>query len=139
MKILSVIAVLFASLLAAAQTANNYDIILKNGRIIDGTGNPWFSGDIAITGGHIVAIGNVGTTAKRIIDTTGLVVAPGFIDTAMTSALPEELKQNALKMIPLGRIGSAEDVANCVAFLASQEAGYITGHVLNVNGGMLMG
>jgi 3-oxoacyl-[acyl-carrier protein] reductase len=66
-------------------------------------------------------------------------VAPGFIETAMTSALSDELKQNALKMIPLGRIGSPDDVANCVAFLASEEAGYITGHVLNVNGGMLMG
>jgi 3-oxoacyl-[acyl-carrier protein] reductase len=66
-------------------------------------------------------------------------VAPGFIETAMTAALPEELKQSALKMIPLGRIGSPEDVANCVAFLASEEASYITGHVLNVNGGMLMG
>ena len=66
-------------------------------------------------------------------------VAPGFIQTAMTSALSDELKENALKMIPLGRIGSPEDVANCVAFLASEEAGYITGHVLNVNGGMLMG
>jgi 3-oxoacyl-[acyl-carrier protein] reductase len=66
-------------------------------------------------------------------------VAPGFIETAMTAQLPEELKQNALKMIPLGRIGSPEDVASCVAFLASEDAGYITGHVLNVNGGMLMG
>lgn len=66
-------------------------------------------------------------------------VAPGFIETAMTSSLSEELKQSALKMIPLGRIGTAEDVANCVAFLASEEAAYITGHVLNVNGGMLMG
>src|SRR5947209_4568005 len=66
-------------------------------------------------------------------------VAPGFIETAMTAELPEELKQNALKMIPLGRIGSTEDVTNCVAFLSSEEAGYITGHVLNVNGGMLMG
>ena len=66
-------------------------------------------------------------------------VAPGFIQTAMTAELPEELKQNALKMIPIGRIGSPDDVANCVAFLASEEAGYITGHVLNVNGGMLMG
>jgi 3-oxoacyl-[acyl-carrier protein] reductase len=66
-------------------------------------------------------------------------VAPGFIETAMTTELPEDLKQNALKMIPLGRIGSPEDVANCVAFLASEEAAYITGHVLNVNGGMLMG
>ncbi len=66
-------------------------------------------------------------------------VAPGFIETAMTSGLSEELKQNALKMIPLARIGTPEDVASCVAFLASEEAGYITGHVLNVNGGMLMG
>ena len=66
-------------------------------------------------------------------------VAPGFIETAMTSVLPDEFKQNAVKMIPLGRVGTPEDVANAVAFLASEEAGYITGHVLNVNGGMLMG
>jgi 3-oxoacyl-[acyl-carrier protein] reductase len=66
-------------------------------------------------------------------------VAPGFIETAMTSALPDDLKQSALKMIPLGRVGTPEEVAHCVAFLASEEAAYITGHVLNVNGGMLMG
>jgi 3-oxoacyl-[acyl-carrier protein] reductase len=66
-------------------------------------------------------------------------VAPGFIETAMTEVLTDELKQSALKMIPLGRVGTPEEVANCVAFLASDEAGYITGHVLNVNGGMLMG
>ncbi|MGO9678178.1 MAG: 3-oxoacyl-[acyl-carrier-protein] reductase [Candidatus Sulfotelmatobacter sp.] len=66
-------------------------------------------------------------------------VAPGFIDTAMTLALSDEFKQNAVKMIPLGRVGTPEDVANSVAFLASDEAAYITGHVLNVNGGMLMG
>ena len=66
-------------------------------------------------------------------------VAPGFIETAMTSGLSEEFKQTALKMIPLGRVGSSDDIANAVAFLASDEAAYITGHVLNVNGGMLMG
>ena len=66
-------------------------------------------------------------------------VAPGFIETAMTSALSEEFKQTALKVIPLGRVGSTDDVANAVVFLASDEAGYITGHVLNVNGGMYMG
>ena len=66
-------------------------------------------------------------------------VAPGFIETAMTSGFADEFKQNALKMIPLGRIGTPEDVANSVAFLASEEASYITGHVLSVNGGMLMG
>src|SRR6266481_1348709 len=66
-------------------------------------------------------------------------VAPGFIGTAMTDALPTELKEAGLKMVPLGRIGTPEDVAGAVRFLASDEASYITGHVLNINGGMLMG
>jgi 3-oxoacyl-[acyl-carrier protein] reductase len=66
-------------------------------------------------------------------------VAPGFIETAMTDALGEEFKQNAARQIPLRRVGSPADVASAVAFLASEEASYITGHVLNVNGGMLMG
>ncbi|MGB8116995.1 MAG: 3-oxoacyl-[acyl-carrier-protein] reductase [Candidatus Sulfotelmatobacter sp.] len=66
-------------------------------------------------------------------------VAPGFIETAMTEMLGEDFKQNAAKQIPLGRVGTVDDVANAVAFLASDEASYITGHVLDVNGGMLMG
>jgi len=66
-------------------------------------------------------------------------VAPGFIETPMTDVLGEEFKQSAAKQIPLGRVGSTVDVAGAVAFLASDEAAYITGHVLNVNGGMLMG
>src|SRR5712664_4210226 len=66
-------------------------------------------------------------------------VAPGLIETAMTAGLGDEFKQNAVKQIPLGRVGSPDDVANAVAYLASEEASYITGHVLNVNGGMLMG
>jgi 3-oxoacyl-[acyl-carrier protein] reductase len=66
-------------------------------------------------------------------------VAPGFIETAMTDVLGDEFKQTAAKQIPLGRVGSPADVASAVAFLASDEASYITGHVLNVNGGMLMG
>jgi 3-oxoacyl-[acyl-carrier protein] reductase len=66
-------------------------------------------------------------------------VAPGFIETAMTEVLGEEFKQNAAQQIPLGRVGTVDDVANAMAFLASDEASYITGHVLNVNGGMLMG
>jgi 3-oxoacyl-[acyl-carrier protein] reductase len=66
-------------------------------------------------------------------------VAPGFIATAMTDVLSDEIKQSGLKMIPLGRIGTTDDVAGAVRFLASEEASYITGHVLNVNGGMLMG
>jgi 3-oxoacyl-[acyl-carrier protein] reductase len=66
-------------------------------------------------------------------------VAPGFIETAMTAVLSDEFKQNALKQIPLGRLGTPEDVANAVAFLASDDAAYVTGHVLSVNGGMHMG
>jgi 3-oxoacyl-[acyl-carrier protein] reductase len=66
-------------------------------------------------------------------------VAPGLIETAMTAGLGDEFKQNAVKQIPLGRVGSPEDVAHAVAYLASEEASYITGHVLNVNGGLLMG
>jgi len=66
-------------------------------------------------------------------------VAPGFIETAMTAVLPAELKENILKSIPLGRPGSEVDVAHAVRFLASEEAGYITGQVLKVNGGILMG
>jgi 3-oxoacyl-[acyl-carrier protein] reductase len=66
-------------------------------------------------------------------------VAPGFIDTAMTSGLPEAVKEKLLSIIPLKRIGAGQDVAYAVRFLASDEAGYITGHCLNVNGGMFMG
>jgi 3-oxoacyl-[acyl-carrier protein] reductase len=66
-------------------------------------------------------------------------VAPGLIETAMTAGLGDEFKQNAVQQIPLGRVGSPEDVAHAVAYLASEEASYITGHVLNVNGGLLMG
>jgi 3-oxoacyl-[acyl-carrier protein] reductase len=66
-------------------------------------------------------------------------VAPGFIETSMTAALSEDFKQSAVKNIPLGRVGSPEEVASAVRFLASDEASYITGHVLNVNGGLLMG
>ena len=66
-------------------------------------------------------------------------VAPGFIDTDMTRALSEEQRGALLGQIPLGRFGAPEDVAAAVAYLASQEAGYVTGTVLHVNGGMYMG
>ena len=65
-------------------------------------------------------------------------VAPGFIDTDMTKALPEAQSAALLAQIPLGRLGQAAEVAHAVAFLASPEAGYITGSELHVNGGMLM-
>ncbi len=65
-------------------------------------------------------------------------VAPGFITTAMTDVLPENVKEEIKKLIPLGRFGSVEDVSNAVIFLASPDSGYITGQVIHVNGGMYM-
>jgi len=65
-------------------------------------------------------------------------VAPGFIETPMTDALADKVKEELKTRIPLGRMGSARDVAAAIVFLASDEAGYITGHVLDVNGGMYL-
>jgi len=65
-------------------------------------------------------------------------VAPGFIRTAMTEKLTDPAREALAAQIPLGRLGAPEDVAGAVAFLASEEAAYVTGHVLNVSGGMYM-
>lgn len=66
-------------------------------------------------------------------------IAPGFVETPMTNPLPQELKDKMKSLIPLGRFGTDRDVAAAIVFLASDEAGYITGQVLDVNGGMHMG
>jgi len=65
-------------------------------------------------------------------------IAPGFIDTEMTRVLPEKAREALTSLIPLGRLGSVEDVANLVAFLVSDDANYITGQVVHVDGGMVM-
>jgi 3-oxoacyl-[acyl-carrier protein] reductase len=67
---------------------------------------------------------------------TANVVAPGFVETAMTDVLPEEARKRMFADIPLGRFGAAEEIAAAVAYLASNEAGYVTGQVLNVSGGL---
>ena len=69
---------------------------------------------------------------------TANAVAPGFIDTDMTKVLPEEVKKSLLEQIPQKKLGSVADIANAVEFLAKEESGYITGQVINVNGGMAM-
>ncbi|EGQ27342.1 3-oxoacyl-[acyl-carrier-protein] reductase [Sporosarcina newyorkensis 2681] len=85
-------------------------------------------------------IGLTKTTAKELAARNILVnaVAPGFITTDMTDELGEEMKEQLLSTIPLGKLGSAEDVAGTVAFLLSDEAKYITGQTINVDGGMVM-
>ena len=65
-------------------------------------------------------------------------MAPGFIETEMTTKIPDKIKEQILSQIPLGRFGKPEDVAEVVAFLASDRARYITGQVIHVNGGMYM-
>jgi len=69
---------------------------------------------------------------------TANAVAPGFIDTDMTKILPDEVKKTLLSQIPAGKLGNVEDISNAVEFLAKEESGYITGQVINVNGGMAM-
>ena len=79
---------------------------------------------------------NARELAKRNITVNA--VAPGFIATAMTDALPEKVKADLMAQIPLERLGSSEDIANAVLFLAAEASGYVTGQVLSVNGGMYM-
>jgi len=85
-------------------------------------------------------IGLTKTTAREVASRgiTVNAVAPGFIDTEMTRVLDESVKQKLIEQIPLARLGLPQDVARCVAFLVSDRASYITGQVINVNGGMLM-
>jgi 3-oxoacyl-[acyl-carrier protein] reductase len=86
-------------------------------------------------------IGLTMATAREVASRSITVnaIAPGFIETAMTKALAPELRETMFKQIPMGRPGYDFDVANAVKFLASEESNYITGNVIKVNGGMLMG
>jgi 3-oxoacyl-[acyl-carrier protein] reductase len=115
----------------------------KGGRIINITSVVGSSGNPGQINYAAAKAGVAGMTRAlaREIGSRGITVncvAPGFIDTDMTKGLPEE-QQTALKtQIPLGRLGSPDDIAHAVAFLASPQAGYITGTTLHVNGGMYM-
>jgi 3-oxoacyl-[acyl-carrier protein] reductase len=115
----------------------------RGGRIINITSVVGASGNPGQANYAAAKAGVAGLTRAlaREIGSRGITVncvAPGFIDTDMTKALPDE-QQAALKgQIPLGRLGSPEDIAHAVAFLASPQAGYITGTELHVNGGMYM-
>ena len=111
--------------------------IIHISSIVGETGNPGQANYVASKAG---LIGLTKSLAQEIAsrNITVNAIAPGFIDTDMTAGLSDQLKETMLAHIPLKRFGKPEDVAAAVRFLASEEAGYITGAVLNVNGGMYM-
>ncbi|RRQ20591.1 3-oxoacyl-ACP reductase FabG [Thiohalobacter thiocyanaticus] len=111
--------------------------IINIASVVGVSGNPGQANYAAAKAGMI----GFAKSLAREVGSRGITVntvAPGFIDTDMTRALPEDQRQALLASIPLGRLGDAADIANAVAFLASDEAGYITGETLHVNGGMYM-
>jgi 3-oxoacyl-[acyl-carrier protein] reductase len=111
--------------------------IINIASIVGAMGNAGQANYVASKAG---LIGLTKTIAREYANrnVTANAVAPGFIDTAMTQALPENVRQELARQIPLGKLGTPEDVANAVRFLASPLASYITGQVLHVNGGMYM-
>jgi 3-oxoacyl-[acyl-carrier protein] reductase len=115
-----------------------YGRIINISSVVAQAGNPGQANYVASKAGLIGLTKSVAAeVASRNITVNA--VAPGFVATAMTEKLPEAVKQKILGIIPLGRMGSDKEVAYGVRFLASEEAAYITGHVLNINGGMFMG
>jgi 3-oxoacyl-[acyl-carrier protein] reductase len=115
----------------------------KEGRIINISSVVGISGNAGQTNYAASKAGIIGFTkslAKEVASRNILVnaVAPGFIETKMTDVLKEEIKEEINKTIPLKRMGTAEDVANVVKFLSSEDSSYITGQVIQVDGGMLM-
>jgi 3-oxoacyl-[acyl-carrier protein] reductase len=110
--------------------------IINISSVVGLIGNPGQANYVAAKAGVI----GLTKTAARELASRGITVnaiAPGFIETDMTAVLGEETREQMLGQIPLGRFGSAEDVAGAVAFLASDDAAYITGQTLNVDGGMV--
>ena len=112
--------------------------IINVGSVVGSTGNPGQANYSAAKSG---IIGFTKSLAREVgsRNITVNTVAPGFIDTDMTRELPEEQRNALLGNIPLGRLGSSEEIAKAVLFLASDDASYITGETLHVNGGMYMG
>lgn len=115
----------------------------RYGRIVNLSSVTGLMGNMGQTNYAAAKAGIVGMTKSyaREVASRGITVnavAPGFIDTDMTEAMPEGAKDKIITGIPMGRTGKPEDVAEAVAFLASEQAGYITGEVLRVDGGMAM-
>ncbi|MCX7808706.1 MAG: SDR family oxidoreductase, partial [Deltaproteobacteria bacterium] len=105
--------------------------------VVGETGN---AGQAAYASSKAALIGLTKTLAREYASRgiTVNAVAPGFIETEMTASLPDELRKRMIEQTPLGRIGKPEEVAPAVVYLASDEAAFVTGQVLRVNGGLLM-
>lgn len=121
----------------------SYMMKAHSGRIINLSSVVGISGNAGQSNYAASKAGIIGFTkslAKEVASRNILVnaIAPGFIQTSMTDVLKDEVKEEIAKAIPLKRMGTAEDVANLVKFLASSDSSYITGQVINVDGGMLM-
>ena len=118
-------------------TKQRYGRIVNIASIVGVIGN---AGQANYSASKAAVIGFTKTVGREYAsrNVTVNAVAPGFIDTAMTHGLSADVKETLLKQIPLGRLGMPADVAAAVRFLVSEDAAYITGHVLHVNGGMLM-
>jgi 3-oxoacyl-[acyl-carrier protein] reductase len=129
--------------IACARAAIKPMMRAKQGRIVflssivGETGN---GGQAAYAATKAAILGVTKTLAKEYAsrNITVNAVSPGFVDTEMTTAIPAEMKEGMLKAIPLGRTGTAQEIAASIAFLVSDEASYVTGETLRVNGGMLM-
>jgi 3-oxoacyl-[acyl-carrier protein] reductase len=127
--------------LACARAATKVMMRARTGRVVflsSVVGEMGNAGQAVYSASKAALLGLTKTLAREYASRgiTVNAVTPGFIDTEMTSALTSELKEAMLKSVPLGRTGRADEVAAAIAFLCSDEAGYITGQTLRVNGGM---
>ncbi len=125
------------------KSAAKFMVKQKKGKIVNIASIVGFTGNIgqANYSASKAGIMSLTKTAARELASRNITVnavAPGFIDTEMTQNLSEKIKEKLKEQIPLGCLGMPEDIANCVKFLVSNEASYITGQVIHVNGGMLM-
>lgn len=126
-----------------SQPAAKYMMKKRTGRIINMSSVSGIMGNMGQVNYSAAKAGVIGFTKSLARETaargiTVNAVAPGFIATDMTAAMPEKAQEKVLTMIPMGKMGQPEDIANAVLFLASEKASYITGQVISVNGGMVM-